>query len=509
MGRDRDGGGDCRRAAADTLAPGRLCLAPGRDALSALSPPASTELLAISIAIGIIFWIWANVDVWFFIGPLALALVLVGEVVQKKLLGGTDAEAEPLGPLPDVRTLSRALAIGIVACMLNPHHVRVWELPFELTGTQGVNADQRIRNQLYSPLSKEFTEDTPLGHMLGYNHNGLAYAFLFIGGGLALGFGAGRLRFAHLCSGRGLLLLSLCSMFAIPFFAIVAVPIIASQLNAMSASSPLKSWAIRGARVSWYLDRPVGASSACSPPLLLACWRGRVGCTPMEAIPPTHAVLNGAFTGTPRCFAPPSNCSPGEPAASCRCSHGLIASGELANYCAWFAPREKVFMNTRYDFHRPEIPDYIGIRRELGLVPTDEIPDAKKLAEDLLNHRIEYVAIHSGPGDGVLRIAAMQRAGVMWLDGTRWSPWYLNGRSMIAGWRDRPGHERPSFAALRFDPIALAFGKNAERLQPGEAKPIRPAMGWEEEFIRGVGLPPAGADESLALVRLRPSEKPP
>ena len=156
------------------------------------------------IAIGIIFWIWANVDVWFFIGPLALALVLVGEVVQKKLLGGTDAEAEPLGPLPDVRTLSRALAIGIVACMLNPHHVRVWELPFELTWAQGVNADQRIRNQLYSPLSKEFTEDTPLGHMLGYNHNGLAYAFLFIGGGLALGFGAGRLRFAHLCSGRGL-----------------------------------------------------------------------------------------------------------------------------------------------------------------------------------------------------------------------------------------------------------------------------------------------------------------
>ena len=89
------------------------------------------------IAIGIIFWIWANVDVWFFIGPLALALVLVGEVVQKKLLGGTDAEAEPLGPLPDVRTLSRALAIGIVACMLNPHHVRVWELPFELTGRRG------------------------------------------------------------------------------------------------------------------------------------------------------------------------------------------------------------------------------------------------------------------------------------------------------------------------------------------------------------------------------------
>src|SRR4029079_11594037 len=28
------------------------------------------------VAIGITFWLWANVDAWFFVGPLALALVL-------------------------------------------------------------------------------------------------------------------------------------------------------------------------------------------------------------------------------------------------------------------------------------------------------------------------------------------------------------------------------------------------------------------------------------------------
>ena len=287
-------------------------------------------------------------------------------------------------------------------------------------------------------------------------------------------------------------------MFAIPFFAIVAVPIIASQLNAMSAGFTLKSWGDPRSRFLVFGSaggRVIGLLAAA-----IACvlawpgWMHPDGGDPAYARRVEWSVYRDA-----------AMVRAAEQLQSWRASgqlpddsHGLIASGELANYCAWFAPREKVFMNTRYDFHRPEIPDYIGIRRELGLVPTDEIPDAKKLAEDLLNHRIEYVAIHSGPGDGVLRIAAMQRAGVMWLDGTRWSPWYLNGRSMIAGWRDRPGHERPSFAALRFDPIALAFGKNAERLQPGEAKPIRPAMGWEEEFIRGVGLPPAGADESLA-----------
>lgn len=450
------------------------------------------------IAIGITFWLWANVDAWFFIGPLALVLVLVGEVAQKVLLGGTEDDAGPLGPLPAVPTLSRALAIGIVACMLNPHHVRVWELPFELTGAEGVNTDQRVRYQLYGPLSKEFTQDTPRGRSLGYNHNGLAYAILFVGGGLALGLGAGRLRFAHLALWAGFALLSLFTMFAIPFFAIVAVPVIASQLNGMSAGLTLKSWGDPRSRFLVFGSaggRVIGLLAAC-----LACVLAWPGWMHPDVGDPAFArrVAWNIYRDAAMVRA-------AEQLQEWRANgnlpdeaRGLIASGELANYCAWFAPREKVFMNTRYDFHRPELPDYIGIRRELGLVPSDELPDAKKLVDDLQKHRIEYVAIHSGPGDGILRIAAMQRAAVMWLDSARWSPWYLNGRTMIAGWRDRPGHERPTFAALRFNPIALAFGKNAERLKPGEAKPIPPAMGWEEEFIRGINLPPAGADEALA-----------
>ena len=145
VGRDRDGGGDCRRAAAHALARIGSVLLLAVTLFLLFRLPHRLNSWRFPIAIGIIFWIWANVDVWFFIGPLALALVLVGEVVQKKLLGGTDAKAEPLGPLPDVRTLSRA-GIGIVACMLNPHHAGCGT-PVE-NWTKGVNADQRIRNQL-------------------------------------------------------------------------------------------------------------------------------------------------------------------------------------------------------------------------------------------------------------------------------------------------------------------------------------------------------------------------
>ena len=137
------------------------------------------------IAIGATFWLWAMVDNWFFIGPLTLGLVLIGELAQRTMAGLTNSEGEgqPLGSVPDVPTLAKALAIGIIACMLNPHHVRVWELPFELVGAEGVQVDVRLRHLLISPLSAEYRESTQVGRMMGYNLNGLAYVVLFVGGG--------------------------------------------------------------------------------------------------------------------------------------------------------------------------------------------------------------------------------------------------------------------------------------------------------------------------------------
>src|SRR5262249_29784984 len=83
-------------------------------------------------------------------------------------------------------------------------------------------------------------------------------------------------------------------------------------------------------------------------------------------------------------------------------------------------------------------------------------------------------------------------------DMTHWSPWYLDGRSAMFGWCPKAGDERPTFAALRLDPVARAFGKKAERLAPFSVTQIPAVMGWEEEIIHGVGISPAGADEALA-----------
>jgi hypothetical protein len=176
-------------------------------------------------------------------------------------------------------------------------------------------------------------------------------------------------------------------------------------------------------------------------------------------------------------------------------ARGLITTTELANYCAWFAPSEKVFINARYYHHRAEIAEYLAFRKAFGLIKSDDAPDLNQLEEKLGELGVEYVAVSAGPGDGT-RFTTQNAAYVMWKDPQRWSPWYLNGRSMIAGWRSS-GAVAPTFANLRLDPIALAFGPRAERLNPGTVKPIPPAMGWEQEFIRGVNTSPAGADEAI------------
>jgi hypothetical protein len=453
------------------------------------------------IAIGITFWIWAMVDSWFFIGPLALGLILIGELAQRMMVGPsrTDDEGQPLGDGPDSSTLAKALAIGLIACMLNPHHVRIWELPFELVGVEGAKGDIRFKQIMISPLSPDYSKSTPFGRAMGYNLNGLAHVVLFVGGGLALGLGAGRLRFAHLALWVGFALLSLASVFAIPFFAVVSVPLIAAQLNALSARVGLKSWG--DPRTRFVL---VGSASGRVITLVAAvaicvlAWPGWVH--PSSGDPAfARRVAWGIHRDGGYVRAAEQLEAWRKDGSLPPDARGLITTTELANYCAWFAPSEKVFMNARYNHHRAELPQYLAFRKDLALIKSDDAPNQKQLDENLRNLGVEYIAVSAGPGDGT-RLSTRGAALLMWHNTERWSPWYLNGRSMIAGWRSSPADAKPTFTSLRLDPIALAFGPGVERLEPGQVKPIPPVMGWEKEFIRGVNPPPAGADEALGWV---------
>ena len=93
----------------------------------------------------------------------------------------------------------------------------------------------------------------------------------------------------------------------------------------------------------------------------------------------------------------------------------------------------------------------------------------------------------------------------LWEDGEHWSPWYVDGRAAISGWRSTPESKQTSFAAMRIDPGALLFGPGVERLQVSSVKPIPAAEGWEGEFIHGTGMSPPWADEAIGWLKYKES----
>ena len=233
-----------------------------------------------------------------------------------------------------------------MACMLNPHHVRVWELPFELVGVEGVQVDIRLRHMLISPLSAEYRESDPTGPHDGLQpeRTGLCACSSWAA---VWSSDWGRADCVSLTSpsGSGSRCLSLASVYAIPFFAAVSVPVIASQLNALSARVGLKSWGDPKTRFVL-----LGSASARVITLVAAAvicvlaWPGWVH--PSSGDPAFARRVawgihrdGGYVRAAEQLEAWRKDGSlPAE-------ARGLITTTELANYCAWFAPSEKVFMN--------------------------------------------------------------------------------------------------------------------------------------------------------------------
>ena len=485
------------------------------------------------LVIGAIFWVWANVDAWFVLGPAVLALLLLGELVR----GATRTADEPPDPLglPDAGTLARALAVGVVACMLNPHHVRVWQLPFELVGGSGIEADARLSALRSLPFSEVYWSDNGAGHQLGYNLNGLAYAALFVAGLYAafLSGAVGRLvgrpwdidlvPLPHAAAWFGLAALSLLSAYAVPFLAVVTVPVVASRLNLLADRVRLGDRADRGTQ--FVLTGAAAGrvlTGVALAGLCLAAWPGWLyppasnWAGPGPADP--AAAHRVAWAVEPDAGLVRAASWLGEQRAAGRLpadARGLIASVELANYCAWFAPGEKVFVNGRYNHHRPELADFVAVRAAAEFRPGAEPPaDPPAVGRVLAERGAGYLVLYDR-GRQTSALAAYRRlglvpaeTGVLYLFGgpAQWAPWYYDGRAAAFGWRPGPDRGRPEFDRLRVDPGVLAFGPGAGPTPPDPLDPPPPPRGSLDEFFAGPAAPaPAAADEALGWMEYKGS----
>jgi hypothetical protein len=448
-----------------------------------------------------LFALWVNTDSWFLLGAVTVALFLLGQVFQRlfaPVLTGEDA------PEPgQLRTLALVLGTGLAACFLinpyvghlitHPQDILAFSIPAPLSPLIKAEVFQRdlIFQQLfYSPLGDEFFR------FYGQTITNMAY-FPLLGLGLlsfVLSFFQGW-RWWRFLIWLAFALLSAYQIRNIPFFAVVAGPITALNLQDFAARQfgreprvePLwKAWSL-GGRIATILVVLV---------LLLAAWPGWLHGRPTDA----RSRYRVAWTVE----VDPSLRQTAEQLRKWR-TEGLLQAGEngfnygpdILNYCAWYCaddqgqPLEKGFFDYRIQaFPQDVAKQYVDTRQVLRTMlgqPADSAIGGINWQNVLRKHNVNHVILNRGDPDFL----------VIWqmllLDWDQWTLLYQDGRSCIFHWRDP---RAPAAAAAprlkRFDPNPLAFGPKAERAPeegPGRA-PIP-----QDIYSRYLhGLPPPTLD---------------
>jgi tetratricopeptide (TPR) repeat protein len=406
-----------------------------------------------------LFALWANLDEWFVLGPLAVGAGALGIGIQ--------ALRQQPRPVPG-RMMLAVFVVSLLACLLNPFGLRVFQLPAELAhiliqwlGPLGnvlpdslVAGGRTLQELLQGEMS--LSSLAPRYFMTpgeGLSFAGLAYFALLLLSLVALVIAAlpglkQALPPARLLLWLAFTLLAVGNFRLIPFFAIVAAP-----LTALTLGEIMQRRAAAGA------PAPSPAASAAGRVLLLLfcvlllflAWPGWLH-SPTWDEHPLHRVGWGIRDE-------PSLRRAAERAAALRSQQKLTAvfnlSPDFTYYCAWFAPGVKCFVDRRYALFPRVAAVHQDVRRTLGS-PAGDFDWAKELARFGIDHvewttpRADYAPI--------------------WSAGARWELVYGDGRSFLLrlAARDQP---------VPADALVQAWSKEAFGVVPDERRaPLQGAI---------------------------------
>jgi hypothetical protein len=389
-----------------------------------------------------LFAAWVNLDEWFFLGPLVLALFWLGERLGRQS-----------------RTPGWLVFAGLAACLLNPHTYHAFALPAELSPVawrSGLAQDPRFQAQFASPWPEYFRAATKL--------NVAAIAYLALLGISAITFVLHRpaLRSWRLTIWLPFAALAAWQARTIPFFAIVAAPItvlnlqdfVASRLE--SARKPSHS-----RRFLVFLSYGLLVSGLLG--LLGLAWFGWLagfgrddrhvawGVQPEPSLQRAAEIL--------RRWRQSELLADGEAI--------FAVAPELAGYLAWFDPGEKQFCDHRYPLFSAVARDYETVCRALqpDLVPPRsssgplERERVKPWRQVLRDHGVGVVVYYEREPQrlfGVLRRLAR--------DPKHWTLLDVEGNALIVGWNE--ARKAGEFDRLAFDPDGLAFGASLDQALP-------------------------------------------
>lgn len=406
----------------------------------------------------LLFVAWVNLDEWFLLGPVTVLLYAAGQALQKP-----DTAASPRPG--EVKALLTVGLAGLACCLLNPQHIFAFTLPPQLGFSGGASffrTDSELKRLFWSPAHPEHFRRVAL------NSAHLVYFVLVLTTLISFLDNLRGFRWWRALAAGFFLVLSLYHARAVPFFAVVAAPIIALNFQeAVARRRELKPLKRRDPLVS--LGRFLGFLMLV---VLLAAgyvgWllpapfeRNRVSLS--EDIDPalkTTALYLGRLQDEGK--LPPN-------------ARGFHFSYELGNALAWFAPQVKSSIDNRYAVFAQFAQPYVEVRRGLQAPPFDQ--DAPKWRDILRELQVDHVVLYS-PDPVLLDMATHHLAlDPVGKEPKHWALLSIEGSCAVYGWVK----QQPAYAALKFDLDKHAYAPpEAKRAPLGgpQELPIAPPF-WE------------------------------
>jgi hypothetical protein len=406
----------------------------------------------------VLFILWANLDRWFVLGLTAVAIVWLGQGLDLARQG-------------DRRGLCFLVWWPVLAavCLLNPVHVHAFALPAELGWLGGAEAPAAAlaRRAVASPFEGAYWGG------VGLNAAGLAY-FPLLGLGLfSFVLNLPRWHWQRFLPWLGLAVLSALQVRTVPFFAVVAGPVLAWNLGEMVAAG--------GWRVAHVRHGPAAALVGMLALALLVCaWPGWLQAPPFEprrwAIETPPSLERGAVET--RHWHQQGKLQPE--------ARGLHLSPETAHVFAWFCPEEQGVLDEGL------AATIRGARVERGRAAPEPVESwDERMRAAGINHVIVYDANAARLFTGLERLLA---------DPEQWPLLYLEGNLAVFGWRDparRLLDSTDPFQGLVLNFNRLAFDRTQVRKAPRSRPEREPEpRHWYEAFWKPVPPRPIDRDEA-------------
>jgi tetratricopeptide (TPR) repeat protein len=406
----------------------------------------------------VLFVVWVNADLWFVLGLAIVALTWLGEVLDEIVAAEGQAALRRGGWLEPLLRQGCRFALLAAVCLLNPAHVFAFALPPELDPSAAPRG-----SAVTSPFHEAYFAN------LGLTPAGLAYFPLL---GLSLLSFVGNLPRPHarrFFPWLGLALLTAWQVRTVPFFAIVAGPVLAWNLQ--------EYWS-RGftadrvhAPIRWECTRAGHLLTTVLVGVLPVCaWPGWLQVPPFEprrwAVEPPPALEEGAAATREWIREHPLEAG----------ARGLHLSRETAYAFAWFCPDLAGLWDARL----------ASVLRGDRQAPADY---DRRLRAAGINHVILY-----DPDHGRLSATLERLLG----EPERWPVLFVKGDLAVFGWRDPAAPEGTDpFRAWQLDLNHLAFHPRTDKKAPSKAPDGQPeTRAWWEAFWKPVLPRPVDQEEA-------------